>query len=164
MDIRAALAGQYHAALAMLREATERCPDELWPSEDDGMPFWRIVYHALFYGHLYLVPNEAAFVPWEKHREEHQFLGNLPWPPHDPPKIGEPYTKAEMLEYAAILDARIDSTLDEVDLGADDCGFWWYEIPKLDHEILCVRHLQHHVGQLADRLRRRAGIGVRWVG
>jgi hypothetical protein len=33
---------------------------------------------------------------------------------------------------------------------------------KLDHEILSIRHLQHHAGQLADRLRREAGIGVRW--
>ena len=26
-----------------------------------------------------------------------------------------------------------------------------------------IRHLQHHTGQLADRLRTAAGIGVAWI-
>jgi hypothetical protein len=37
-------------------------------------------------------------------------------------------------------------------------------MPKLDHLILSIRHVQHHAGQLADRLRDGAGIGIGWIG
>ena len=110
------------------------------------------------------MPDEASFTPWEHHREEYPHLGNLPWPPHDPPNIGEPYTREDLLAYADVVDGLIDPTLAEVDLGASECGFWWYEMPKLDHELLSIRHVQHHAGQLADRLRTAAGLGVDWVG
>jgi hypothetical protein len=162
MDVKAALATQYRAALKMLRDAIGKCPDDLWTDPAPKNAFWRVAYHALFFGHLYLMPDEASFVPWEGHREEHQFLGNLPWPPHDPPAIGEPYSREQMLEYCAHLEALIDPVLDTVDLAAGSCGFWWYELPKLDHEMLSIRHLQHHAGQLADRLRNVEDEGVRW--
>ncbi|MCU0727587.1 MAG: DinB family protein [Planctomycetes bacterium] len=162
MDIKAALKGQYHAALAMLRAAVERCPDELWLSERHVNRTWRVAYHAVFYGHLYLMPSEADFAPWEGHREESQFLGRLPWPPHDLPKSGEPYARADVLRYLGRVDALVDPTLDRMDLGSADSGFWWYRMPKLDHLLLSVRHVQHHAGQLAERLRVEADVGLDW--
>ena len=116
MDVRSALKRQYHAAFAMLRQTVERCPDDLWVSTAHPNATWHVAYHALFYGHLYLMPDEASFAPWEKHREEHQFLGSVPWPPHEPPKLGEPYTRAELLTYLRLVDDLVDPTLDEVDL------------------------------------------------
>jgi hypothetical protein len=162
MEIRVALKSQYHASLAMLRQVIGSCPDDLWTSEGFENRTWHVAYHALFYGHLYLMPDEESFTPWEKHREEHQYLGRLPWPPNDQPNLGEPYSKGEMIEYCDYLDGLVDPTLDEVDLAAETCGFWWYELPKLDHEILSVRHIQHHAGQLAERLRSHAGVGIDW--
>jgi len=164
MDVRAALEGQYRAALSMLRQVIERCPEELWIDESYENRTWHVAYHALFYGHLYLMPDEASFTPWEGHREEHQFLGRVPWPPHDAPRLGVPYTREELLAYCDHLDGLIGPTLECVDLGAKTCGFDWYDLPKLDHELLSVRHVQHHAGQLADRLRVRADIGVDWRG
>jgi hypothetical protein len=35
---------------------------------------------------------------------------------------------------------------------------------KLEHQFVNLRHPQHHTGQLADRLRQHADLGVRWVG
>ena len=164
MDVKAALASQYRASLRMLRDAIEQCPDDLWTDEAPKNAFWHVAYHALFFGHLYLMPDEKSFVPWMSQREETHHLGNLPWPPHDPPDTGEPFSRDELLGYCDHLDALIEPTLETVDLAADSCGFWWYEMPKLDHEILSIRHLQHHAGQLADRLRNEAGIGIRWRG
>jgi hypothetical protein len=43
-------------------------------------------------------------------------------------------------------------------------GFSWYKVSKLEHQIINVRHLQHHTAQLADRVRRNANVGVRWAG
>ena len=47
--LRSALKSQYHASLAMLREAIERCPPEEWLSTDHKNAFWQVSYHALFF-------------------------------------------------------------------------------------------------------------------
>lgn len=163
MDVRGVLKGQYHAALAMLRQAIERCPEELWTAGGHPSAFWQIAYHTLFFTHLYLQPEEKAFVGWEQAREEYQFLEALPWPPNRPPKLGEPYPQAEVLEYWRACDAMIDAGVDRLDLEAADCGFWWYKMPKLDHQLMNIRHIQHHVGQLDDRLR-LVGAEIEWMG
>ena len=51
-----------------------------------------------------------------------------------------------------------------MDLSAPQCGFPWYPMPKLEHQLLNIRHIQHHAGALASRLRRGAGVSVPWVG
>ena len=162
--LRAMLKSQYRAVLAMLGQTLERCPDGLWADDTHPNRFWHVAYHALFFTHLYLQPSEADFLPWEKHRQEYQFLGPLPWPPHRLPTIGEPYSKAEIQEYLRICEEMIDSAVDRLDLRALQCGFWWYKVPKLEHQLVNIRHLQHHTAQLVDRLRAAAGIGVDWVG
>jgi len=58
----------------------------------------------------------------------------------------------------------IDAVVDRLDLSAGECGFWWYKMPKLDHEWMNVRHIQHHVGDLASRLRRAGDDALDWVG
>ena len=164
MNVQAALKSQYHAALAMLKQAIEECPDGLWDGAGHDAAFWRVAYHTLFYTHLYLQPNEDAFRPWEHHRDEYQFLDTLPWPPHRQPKIGEPYTKSQVLEYWRVCDAMIDAGVDRLDLDAQECGFPWYKLPKLDHQIVNIRHIQHHAAVLGDRLRSAGGADIRWVG
>ena len=161
--LRPALKSQYHAALAMLQRAVEACPDELWLSDQPNR-FWQVAYHALFFTHLYLQPNEAAFQPWEHHREEYQFIGKLPWPPYRPPNIGEPYTKPQVLDYLLACDAMIDLSLDATDLTARESGFWWYKMSKLEHQIVNIRHIQDHAAHLAIRLRAAGCQGVNWVG
>jgi hypothetical protein len=161
---KAILKSQYSAALAMLEQAIDRCPDTLWTSGDHPNPFWHVAYHAIFITHMYLQPDEAAFRPWENHREDYQFLGPLPWPPHRLPNIQEPYTKAQVLEYLQTCKAMVDAAVDNLNLDAPESGFWWYKMSKLEHQLVNLRHLQHHTAQLVDRLRQHAGVGVDWVG
>ena len=164
MNIQAALKGQYHAAMAMLKQAIELCPEDLWAGGENPVAFWRVAYHALFFTHLYLQPNVEAFRPWEHHREEHEFLGPLPYPPHREPRIGEPYTKAQVLEYWQVCDVMVDTAVDQLDLDAEDCGFPWYTLNKLEHQINNIRHVQHHAALLAGRLRLARGTDVQWAG
>src|SRR5690242_7205723 len=82
--LRSVLKSQYHASLAMLREAIECCPPEEWLSADHKNAFWQVSYHTLFFVHLYLQRDEAAFTLWEKHRGEGDGIG------------GEPYTQAQV--------------------------------------------------------------------
>jgi len=164
MDLRAVLKSQYHAALITLKQTIDRCPDDLWLGGDHENPVWRIAYHALFFTHLYLQPDEKAFRPWEHARPEYQVFGATPWPPHQAPKIGEPYSKAQILEYWGVCDAMIDEGVDRLDLDAPECGFPWYEMGKLEHQLVNIRHIQHHAAQIADRVCLRTRHAVDWIG
>jgi hypothetical protein len=161
MDIRSALKGQYHAALAMLRQAMELCPDGLWEGGAYVVPFWRVVYHTLHATHLYLQPNLEAFRPWEQHRAEYN---DLPWPPGSGPAINDPYTKAQLLEYWRLCDAMVDPAVDRLDLDAPESGFPWHRtMSKLEHQLHNIRHVQHHAALLSGRLRLADGTDVRWA-
>lgn len=165
--LRSVLKSQYHAALAMLREAIERCPDETWTSSEHVNSFWQVAYHVLYFTHLYLQPNEAAFQPWEHHQAKVQYEDGIPGAP-DPdstlPLIPQPYSRAQVLEYWRICDRMVDSAVDALNLQDPLSGFSWYEVPKFEHQLINLRHIQHHTAQLADRLRAAAGVGIKWVG
>lgn len=160
--LRAALKSQYHAALAMLRDAIDRCPDTLWSGSGHKNECWRVAYHALFYAHFYSQPGESSFRQWEYHRPDVQFLAG--GPDGGPPPAFSPYTKEQVLQYCDFCDGRIDAWVDALDLQSPQSGFDWYPIPKLEHQIVNIRHIQHHAAQLADRVRTAANVGIDWVG
>jgi DinB superfamily len=150
--LRAVLKNQYHAALAMLREAVERCPAEEWSDTGHKNAFWQLAYHTLFFAHLYLQQNEASFRRW------HGQHGG------DDGISADPYTQEQVLDYLDTCDAMVDSAVDVLDLDSLESGFAWYSMSKLEHQLVNIRHIQHHAAQLADRLRSAADIGIRWVG
>ena len=57
------LKSQYHAALAMLRDAIEQCPDDLGLDERPQNAFWQVAYHTLFFAHLYVGQEQSSFMP-----------------------------------------------------------------------------------------------------
>jgi hypothetical protein len=159
MNVQAALKNQYHAALAMLKQTIDQCPDDLWTSQGQFPAYWRVAYHTLFFTHFYLQPNVDAFRPWKHARDKCQDLG-----PVSQSTIGEPYSKSQILEYWHVCDTMVDAAVDRLDLDAPECGFPWYQLPKLDHQINNIRHIQHHAALLSGRLRVAAGADIRWVG
>jgi len=165
MDIRAALRSQYHAAVKTLRDVIEKCPGGMWnDTADSSAPFWRVAYHTLFFTHLYLQPNEESFKPWARHREEAQYISSVPRANHRPPKPCEPFTREDLLNYCDECEGMVDACVAALDLSAPQCGFPWYKMPTLEHQIVNIRHIQHHAAILAARLRRSAGIAINWVG
>jgi hypothetical protein len=151
----------------MLGEAIERCPDHVWLSTDHSNAFWQIAYHTLFLTHMYLQRDEAAFRPWDQHQAAVQNPDGIAGPP-DPnstlPLIPKPYSKSQVLEYWTFSDQMIDDAVDKLDLENPHSGFSWYQMSKLEHQLVNLRHLQHHAAQLADRLRSTANVGIKWVG
>jgi hypothetical protein len=163
MEIRSALKSQYHASLETLRAAIEVCPDAMWNDPADGYAtFWRVAYHTLFYTHFYLQQKQEDFIPWDRHRPDVQ---DLPWEEdRRVPTACEPYSREELLKYCRICDGMIDPRVDALDLSSAQCGFPWYKMPTLEHQIVNIRHIQHHASALSMRLRRSAGIEIDWVG
>ena len=165
--IRAAFKSQYHAGLAMLRQAIQMCPDELWYDAAPRNAFWQVAYHALFYTHFYLMPRAEDFVPWAGHVADVQNPDGIAGPP-DPesslPLTAPPYSRDQAMAYLQHLDGLIDDAVDILDLASADSGFRWYKLSKFEHQVINVRHLNHHMAQLADRLTAAGVGGVRWVG
>lgn len=144
----------------MLRQCIEKCPDDLWQAGEHPRTFWRIAYHAAFYTHFYLSPTMDDFRPWERHQGQAKIL----W---DDDETGLPprevtYSQSELVGYIDALSARIDELVAANDLSSSESGFDWYPIPKLDHQLVSVRHLGTHVGQLQELLYAR-GIDLDWV-
>ena len=158
---------QYQATLMMLREAIEKCPDELWARASDTNQSWQLAYHALYFTHLYLQPGLDEFKPWPGQHAPSQNddgIGGPPDPKSNLPVIPEPYTKEEVLAFWQYCWDGIESAIAELDLTSEKSGFPWYPFSKLEHQLVNLRHAQHHTAQLAERLRTSCGEGIRWYG
>jgi hypothetical protein len=132
-----------------------------------------MAFHTAFFTHNYLVQNEGAF-------NESFVIGRTPsvvvhalgaerWTqcgevePYELPDGAPTVSKKDVLEYFAYIRGLIDPTVDALDLETDDSGFSWYtDISKLSHELMNLRHIQGHVGQLSELLMAR-GIDIEWV-
>ncbi len=163
MEIHQIIQSQFLASLAMLEGAVQQCPTSLWNPPESKNKFWHIAFHALFYTHLYLQPSGGDFTSWDKHREGYEFMGRTPWPPHEKPKIDQPYAPAEVLEYLEFCRRQVQKIIPSLDLDSDQSGFDWLPFGKLELQIYNIRHLQQHTGELCERLG-AAGVDVEWVG
>jgi hypothetical protein len=164
METREVIARQYHSTLEMLESAIRTCPKAIWLDSSGDSPnrYWHIAYHALFYTHFYLAPTEADFVPWPMHRAGYNFLGAVPGAPNERPKVDKPYQPPELLDYALFCQSEVSRQMASVDFDAPS-GFYWLPFSKFELQLYTLRHLAHHTGQLADRLRSQANLGVGWV-
>ncbi len=156
--IKSALKSQYQAALAMFRSAVEKCTKELWLDGGFPNPTWRVAYHTVYFYHLYLHQNLRDYSPLPGHREGAQ---NMP----SDPDGGEmkAYSKVEILSLIDHLISITGDAVDKLDIEAEGSGFPWYQVNKCEHQLVNLRHLQHHIAQLQDRIRNRQNAGISWV-
>lgn len=156
------LVAQYRAALAMLRQAIESCSESLWLDAGYTNRFWHIAYHTLFYTHLYVQGSEEEFHPWEHHQKGSNYLGARAEANQEPGTEITPYTRAQVLEYWKVCQDQVTRRVAQDKLGAES-GFSWLPFKRFEVHLYNLRHLAHHTGQLADRLRIVANTGVPWV-
>jgi len=149
MNTKQVIQSQYLAALAMLKQAIEKCPQNVWYDQDQKFKVWSKAYHTVFFVHFYLQDAEKDFVPWEKH--------------HDPD--GDiPFTQDEVLEYLTFAGKQVIERVPVTDLEAES-GFHWYPVNKLELQFINIRHIQQHTGELYECLGIRENIeDLRWVG
>lgn len=157
------ISSQLRAALRMLRWAIEACPHELWDRETDTNRFWVLAYHTLYFTHLYLSPSEDAFEPFKRPVTGHSGYGQTDlgnWPDLTPDDV---FTKIDVLAYCDHIDARVSELVSSTPFDAES-GFHWLKFSKGEAHLYNLRHIQHHTGQLTERLRQEAGISSgRWI-
>jgi hypothetical protein len=163
MKTKAVITSQYMAALEMLAQAITQCPQEFWADPVDQNQFWHVAYHALFYTHLYLQPTVDDFRPWEKHLAGLQSFDKLSELSGEDEENELPLSKGDLLAYLDFCRQVVRERVSDTNLKAES-GFDWIPFDKLQLQFYNIRHIQHHTGELYERLGTRAGIEVRWVG
>ena len=166
-DWQATTGRQFAAAIQTIRSAVEVCPESLWDDRSEGTPFWHLAYHVLFFVDFYLSHDEKSFRPASFHVENAHFLpgdyGEFAGVVTTP---SEAFTKTHLLAYADHCLDKCDETFASLteERALERCGFWWYELNVGEFLLNNLRHAQHHAGQLALLLRRRADLGIDWLG
>lgn len=147
MDTKKILQSQYFAALAMLKQAIIKCPLSVWDAQEDKDKFWFKAYHTLYYAHKYLQINPKDFVPWKKHLK---------------PQPANPIAREEILEYLAFVEGQVMDRIPLTDLEAG-AGFLGNRLSKMELQIINIRHIQEHTGELYERIGSRENIALDWA-
>ncbi len=151
---------EYKGSLKMLINTVHKCPDDLWESAAFENTYWRIVYHTLFYTAFYLSAGLDGFIPWDKHHPNYHVLGSTA---HDeqPVVIKHRYSKSDLLGYADVIFNSLEDKVNNANL-TDATGFEWIARNRFGLHLYNIRHVQHHTGQLTERLHQVGIKGINW--
>ncbi|MBL9121866.1 MAG: DinB family protein [Phycisphaerae bacterium] len=151
-----AVLGQFEAALDMLANCLQRCPQKHWDGIIGKYPFWQVAYHALCFVDLYASTSSKE---WQPHEAFHP-KGIQELRKEYPSRT---FTKKEILVYLDLCNEKVRESLERETSAslAGPSGFSWLKMPRYEVPIYNLRHLQHHVGQLSAYLR-RAKVSTKW--
>jgi hypothetical protein len=149
---------QFGAAIDMLADAINLCPDVLWTAavwKDEEDPaygqFWFVAYHTLFWIDLYLTGKSEGFKP--------------PWPFIRGKLPEKPYTKEQIRAYLKACRNKVQATFETLteEQARQGCTFDWFESSYLELQLYCMRHTQEHASQLNLVLGQHEVRGLDWV-
>lgn len=154
---KSAIRQQFQAAVDMLGNAIEACPDSVWSGEPPRA-FWYIAFHTLFFLDMYLSPvGEAEFRPPAPFG-----LAELA----DEGDVREPFhTKDELLAYLEHCRKKLDAVMAAMteEWAATPCPFDYRAMGNGELLLYNMRHVQHHAAQLNLLLRQRTNSAPDWV-
>jgi hypothetical protein len=145
---------QFGAAIDMLDNALVACPDALWrqpvwhdsPVPSQGVEFWYVAYHALFWLDLYVSGSVEGFAPPAPFTlEELDPAGVVP---------ERPYTKEELRTYLAYARQKCHATLAALtdEQARHHVDFPWatgQSFSCVELQLYNMRHVQEHAAQLS---------------
>jgi hypothetical protein len=154
---RSAIRQQFLAAIDMLANAIEACPDSVWRGQGRSA-FWYLAFHVLFFLDLYLSPEG-----------ESRFRPPLPFgltELEDEVVVPEPaYGKGQLLAYLVHCRKRLDVVMAGMTEAwvTDPCPFPYRAMSNGELLLYNMRHVQHHAAQLNMLLRQRTNSAPDWV-
>ena len=155
---KAALWQQFGAAIDMLGNAIDACPEELWNDRSRNPEFWYLTYHTLFYLDLSLSGSVEGFAPPEPFNlDELDPAGVLP---------ERPYTQEELRGYLRHGRRKCRETIEALtdETARRRAHFDWIDLSFAEMLLYNLRHVQHHAAQLNLILRQTVDAAPRWVG
>jgi hypothetical protein len=154
---RAAVWGQFGAAIDMLENAIVACPDSLWAAPGREPEFWRLAYHTLFWLDLYLSEGPDRFAPPAPFTL-HELDSTVPPP-------ARPYSREELLEYLQHGRRRCREVMGLMTdaVARRPSPFEWLRMSRAEALLYNLRHVQHGAAQLNLRLRQSTDSAPPWV-
>jgi hypothetical protein len=153
-NLRTIVWQQFGAAVDMLENAIQSCPDECWRdslfNDPTDVPeyteYWFLAYHTLHWLNRYVSGSPEGFVPPAPF-----VAGKLP---------EKPYTREELLDYLKLCREKartIFKTLTD-EKAVQVCKFpWGEEVGFLELQIYSMRHVQEHTAQLSLHIGDKVG-------
>ncbi|HVF60914.1 MAG TPA: DinB family protein [Thermoanaerobaculia bacterium] len=148
---------QLGAAIDMLENAIDACPEALWGDRSQQPEFWYLVFHTLFFLDYYLADSPEGFTPPAPFTlDELDPAGVLP---------ERPYTKDELRAYLAHGRAKCRAAIAALDdeTARERRTFPVGEASVVELLLYNLRHVQHHTAQLNLILRQRTDSAPGWV-
>ena len=163
-NFKTSTVNQYQAAFETLRHCVELGGPDNWDLKIGSYELGRCVFHALFFGDLYLNQGEDAFRSQAFHSEHAEIFEGYAELEFDK-EPGPAPEREETLLYLdhcckladAVVGAETEETL------AKRAPYPWTEFSMAEMHLYNLRHLQHHAAQVGLRLRADIEIDVPWV-
>jgi hypothetical protein len=153
------IASQYRAALVMLVNAIDHCPPILWNNAEQPVPFWQVAYHALYFTDLYLSKDDLHFKLFFEQYPDHHKLGRLS---NERIQKEGLLSVVDLKKYADWISSSLELRIDP-ESWSQSSGFEWLVMNKFELHLYNIRHLQHHAGELVERLHQVGITGIRWI-
>ena len=153
---KAVVLRQFEAALDMLNNAIDACPDAVWFEQGQHL-FWYLAYHTIFWTDLYLSgEGEVHFSPPSPFGLTELDEGAFP---------DRAYGKDELSTYLRHCRKRPNVVVAEMDEKriAEPCPVTYRDMSNGELLLYNLRHVQHHAAQLNMLLRQRIDFAPRWV-
>lgn len=162
---KSALWHQFGAAIDMLHDAIDSCPDSLWnhtlwkegPNEAEYSQVWNVIYHVLFWLDLFLSGSVDGFAPPPPFGlDELDPRGLLP---------SSPFSREDLDSYLDYCRRKAQASIEGLtnERAARICTFSWGQMPYVELQLYNMRHVQGHAAQLHLFLGREAGSSPGWV-
>jgi hypothetical protein len=157
------LASQLLAALYMLKDCMDRCPEEEWNARQNDLPFTQVLFHALFDCDYHLCDSAEDFKEQAFHREYRESFGDyeeledrLPQHLHERDFMNRYYEHCREKAISAIeTKTHEDLIVPNSDVRTN--------MTKLERYVNLIRHMQHHAAQLGLRLQFATGKEMDWI-
>lgn len=162
IELRSILISQHTAALEMLRTVIQNMPDTLWDSPEYEIRTWRLIYHSLWGVGYYTGPSQDVQPNWDGAIEGAESLGGMWENPEDLVPVEDVHSPEELLGFLDTLLSLLPEAIAAYPLDAP-LGFDWYPFTRLELQINCIRHTQHHTAQLIERMRGYGVSGLPWI-
>lgn len=161
-EYRKAVIGQYEAALATLMQCVDICPDENWHQPVANNSFCESVFHALFFGDLYLGKDVAAVRKQSFHQDHPEIFRDYEELEDRPPQLK--YDKKMVRRYHQFLVSKVHEVLaaETEESLSEPVGFPWLDISRTEMHIYNIRHIHHHAAQLILKLRLQTDTDPQW--
>jgi len=159
-----AIISQYKAALSMLRNVISRVPEDMWNSEEqaDTNKSWRLLYHTIWSTQYYLNGKAIDSAFWERAIPGAESLGGAWEDPQTIIPVKGTNSPEELLGFLEDIEANLEMNVKTLPL-EQPSGFEWYPYSRFELHINNIRHIQHHTGEIIERLKNKGYSGFDWA-